>query len=59
MSANASWKAWTSGFVGSLKRGCTPSSRACVVSCAMMSCDRQVKTTVPGVLSSSFEATGK
>ena len=59
MSANASWKAWTSGLVGSLKRGCTPSSRAWVVSWATMSCDSAVKTTVPGVLSSSFEATGK
>ena len=32
------------GVLGSLKRRCMPSSRACVVSCAMMSCDRQVKT---------------
>ena len=44
MSANASWNASTSGLLGSLKRRCMPSSSACVVSWAMMSCDRQVNT---------------
>ena len=41
----------TSGLVGSMKRRCKPSSSACVVSCATMSCDRQVKTVPPGRLS--------
>jgi hypothetical protein len=44
MSANASWKARTSGLLGSLKRRWIPSSRAWVTSWAMMSCERQVKT---------------
>ena len=44
MSANASWKASTSGLLGSLKRRWMPSSSAWVVSCATMSWLRQVKT---------------
>ena len=44
MSANASWKASTSGLLDSMKRRCMPSSSACVISWATMSCDRQVKT---------------
>ena len=42
MSAKASWNASTSALVGSLKRRCMPSRIACVVSWAMMSCERQV-----------------
>ena len=43
-SANPSWKAATSGWVGSRKRVRRPSSNAWVISCTMMSCERQVKT---------------
>jgi hypothetical protein len=48
MSANASWNARTSGLLGSRNRRCIPSRRACAVSWAMMSWDRQVKTRPRG-----------
>ena len=44
----ASWKASISWFVGCTIRRCMPSRRAWVVSWAMISCERQVKTVALG-----------
>ncbi len=54
MSAMPSWKAITSRLVGSLKRLRSRSTIACVVSWAMMSCERHVKTVWPGRLGPGF-----
>ena len=60
MSANASWKARTSGLLASLNRRWIPSSRACVTSWATMSCERHVNTVIrPGPAPSSSLGAGK